>query len=222
MGPARAVVFDLDGTLVDSLADIASATNHTLATHGRAQLAESEIAGYVGDGARLLLARAARLEPTAAELDQMLRTFLDYYTAHAAERTVLAAGAREALAALAGSSFPLALLTNKPRETTSALLTALRLEATFSVVIAGGDLAAQKPDPLPLRQIAQRLGLAPGELVMVGDSPQDVDCGRAAGARTVGVLGGIAARERLLATRPDAVLDSLAELPALIARWARS
>jgi 2-phosphoglycolate phosphatase len=221
MRALRAVVFDLDGTLVDSLRDIAVATNHTLRAHARSELQESEIARYVGDGARLLLARAARLDPSAAELEPMLRTFLDYYTAHPADHTLLAPGARAALAALAESGFALALSTNKPRQTTAALLARFGLEPVFSVVIAGDDLERQKPDPLPLQRIAEQLGVSAAELVMVGDGPQDVECGRAAGARTVGVLGGIAAHEQLLAARPDAVIETLAELPALVRRWAR-
>lgn len=219
LGPATelAVVFDLDGTLIDSKLDIACAANHALAQSGRSALPVDEIASYVGDGARLLLARAARLEPSAAELEPLLESFLDYYAAHATDHTELLPGAYEALTAL--SHLPLALCTNKPRSTTEAVLANLRLPARFSVVVAGGDLAKNKPDPLPLVYIAAELGLSTAQLVMVGDGPQDIACAKAAGSRSVGVEGGILARERLIAAEPDVMLQSLRELPALIARW---
>jgi phosphoglycolate phosphatase len=211
------IVFDLDGTLIDSRVDIAEATNHALVHSGRTPLSIDEIASYVGDGARKLLARAARLEPEAAELDPLLQSFLDYYGAHATDHTTLLPGAYEALAAL--GHLPLALCTNKPRSTTEAVLANLRLPAEFSVLVAGGDLPKIKPDPLPLQHIAQALGLSTAQLMMVGDGPQDVLCAKAAGARSVGVEGGIQARERLIAAEPDVLIASLSELPELIAAW---
>lgn len=216
MSQPRAIVFDLDGTLVDSLDDIAAATNHALELHRRSALGRQEIASYVGDGARLLIARAARLDEKATEIEPLLASFIDYYTAHASDHTRLAPGAEHALAAL--SRLPLAIVTNKPRATTDALLAGLGIGSRFSVVVAGGDLEKSKPDPLPLFHVAQRLGISATELVMVGDGPQDIEAGRAAGARTVGVLG-IASRERLLAAAPDALIETLAELPDLVARW---
>jgi phosphoglycolate phosphatase len=211
------IVFDLDGTLIDSRFDIAAAVNHALATHGLRTLSVPEIASYVGDGARQLLARAAQLDPEAAELESLLAAFLGYYAAHATDHTLLLPGASEALAEL--SHLPLALCTNKPRSITDAVLGNLRLGATFAVVVGGGDLPRAKPDPLPLQHIAEKLGLSPGQLVMVGDGAQDILCAKAAGARSVGVEGGMQARARLLEAGPDVVLQTLAELPALISHW---
>jgi 2-phosphoglycolate phosphatase len=211
------IVFDLDGTLIDSRLDIAYAANHALTASGRSALSVDEISSYVGDGARLLLARAARLEPDAREVEPLLESFLAYYEAHATDHTELLPGAHEALEALA--DLPLAICTNKPRSTTNAVLANLRFPAKFKIVVAGGDLAKNKPDPLPLIHIAGHLGLSTAELVMVGDGPQDILCAKAAGARSVGVEGGIQAHERLIAAAPDVLLASLVELPALIRRW---
>jgi phosphoglycolate phosphatase len=211
------IVFDLDGTLIDSRYDIANAANHALSVHGFTALSVPEIASYVGDGARPLLARAARLEPAAPELEQLLRTFLGYYAAHPTDHTLLLPGAHEALLELA--DLPLALCTNKPRSITDAVLANLRLPVNFAVIVGGGDLPKIKPDPLPLRHIAQALSLTPAELVMVGDGPQDILCAKAAGARSVAVEGGMQARERLLATNPDVVLPTLAGLAEVIERW---
>jgi phosphoglycolate phosphatase len=214
----KVVVFDLDGTLVDSGKDIAQATNFALKSHGLPALELREVLSHVGDGARLLLARSARLDPEDPRLDDLLATFLDHYSAHAVDHTRPLPGVLEALDAL--PDFTLAVCTNKPRRTTEIVLHALDLEARFSTVIAGGDLARSKPDPAPLIEIARRLGVVPNELVMVGDGPQDVQCGRSAGVRTVGVLGGIADETRLLEAGPDVVVRSLTELPALLRRWA--
>ena len=214
---AEAVVFDLDGTLIDSRSDIAAAANHMLRTHGYPELPQGTIAGYVGDGARLLVARCTRLSEDASELDALLETFLEYYTDHPTDQSRFMPAAIETLDALA--PLPLAICTNKPRQTTDAVLTALGLLPRFAVVVAGGDLPHKKPEPEPLLYIAGQLSLHPHCLVMVGDGPQDVECGRAVGARTVGVEGGIIPSERLVAARPDALIPSLAELPALLSRW---
>jgi 2-phosphoglycolate phosphatase len=217
MPRVRALVFDLDGTLIDSVQDIAEACNHTLSEHGRATRRIEEIRTFIGDGARALLARAAGLPSEASELDALVERFLAYYTAHPTTHTTLLPGAREAL-----GQFPdlrIALCTNKPRITTEAILAQLRLTDAFEVVLAGGDLPLQKPDPAPLLHIARLLELEPAELVMIGDGPQDILSARAAGARSVGVENGIADEARLRAARPDALVATLHELPALLAAW---
>ena len=211
------VVFDLDGTLIDSRLDIAASANHALAEHGMPTLSVSEISSYVGDGARMLLARAARLDPGASAVDALLTAFVAYYEAHPTDHTLLLPGAHEALAAL--GHLPLALCTNKPRSITDRVLANLRLPGSFEVVIGGGDLPKNKPDPLPLLYIAERLGLSPAELVMVGDGAQDIACAKAAGAHSVGLEGGMQGRELLLASEPEVLLQSLHELPAALLQW---
>ena len=214
--PIRCVVFDLDGTLIDSRLDIAAATNHVLAERGLPTLPVERVASFVGDGAPALLARAANVPDDDPLVAELLGPFLDFYTAHPTPHTTFMPGALEALEALGGRR-SLALCTNKPRRTTDAVLASLSLSRHFAVVLAGGDLPRKKPDPAPLFHIAERLGLAPHELAMVGDGSQDVEAGRAAGALTIGVRGGIIPFERLLAAAPDVMLDSLVELPALLA-----
>lgn len=214
----RAVVFDLDGTLIDSARDIADAVNHALERAALPALPLERVKGFVGDGARSLLVRASGFDPADARVELLLADFFAYYTAHGTTFTRPLPGATEALVALE-PRLPLALATNKARGTTEAVLAALELARYFRVIVAGGDPPQPKPSPEPLEYIAAQLGVETRELVMVGDGPQDVLAGRAAGARTVAVRGGMAADERLLAAEPDAVLDSLAALPALVERW---
>ena len=216
--PVRAVVFDLDGTLVDSRRDIAEATNVALRASGRAPLNPSEITGYVGDGARSLLARAARIGESSAEMGPLLAAFLDFYAAHATVHTRLLPGAARVLGRLSGE-LPLGLCTNKPRRTTDAVLAGLGLGRFFRVVVAGDDLPQKKPDPRPIERIAEQIGMSTASLVMVGDGPQDVECGRRAGARTVGVEGGMLPRERLIASAPDVLIEKLEDLLPLLERW---
>mgnify|MGYP000263824145 CR=1 FL=1 len=214
----QGVVFDLDGTLVDSRRDIAVAANHALAACGFATLTHAELESYVGDGASLLLARAARIGVEHVLIEKLMAEFLDYYSAHPIDYTELMPGAREALAAL--DHYPLGLCTNKPRRTTEKVLEGLDLGGHFKSVVAGDDLPQKKPDPAMVRHSAELLGVPAAGLVMVGDGPQDILSGRGAGAFTVGVRGGIQAIERLLAAKPDVVIDSLSELPALISSLA--
>jgi phosphoglycolate phosphatase len=214
----RGVVFDLDGTLIDSRRDIVAAANHALLGGGLPELPALEIESYVGDGARLLLARAARLDETDPRLDPLLAAFLDYYCAHPLDHTTLMPGVRSVLRQLEGLS--LAVCTNKPRLTSVRVLDGLELSSCFSLVVAGDDLPERKPSPVPILHIARELGIAAEELVVVGDGAQDVLAGRRAGARTIGVEGGIQPADRLLAAEPDTLLRALDELPGVLSGWA--
>jgi 2-phosphoglycolate phosphatase len=217
--PVRAVVFDLDGTLVDSRADIVASCEHALRAHGLPPVEVATVVGAVGDGARRLLARVSGLGEEAAGFAPLLATYLEYYAARGYQRTVLLPGVSAALTGL--EALPLAIATHKQRATTWPLLAHLGLQERFAVVVCGDDLPRHKPDPEPLFAIAERLGIEPWTLVMVGDGPQDVLAGRAAGARTVGIPGCFVPRARLEAAAPDAMLEDMAALPALIARWNR-
>jgi phosphoglycolate phosphatase len=215
MPGARAVLFDLDGTLVDSRRDIAAACNFALASVGMPPSPVDVIAEYVGDGARMLVARALARAPDDAIVARALVAFQAYYADHAAVHTTWMPGAREA--ALALSDRPLGLVTNKPRVAALAVLDALSARALFASIVAGED-APLKPDPRGILAALAALEepVKPAEAWVVGDGPQDVLAGRAAGCVTVGVRGGFASNERLEAAAPDVVLDSMHELVPLL------
>lgn len=166
----------------------------------------------VGDGARALVARALGVFEDDGVVEPVLATFRAHYLAHPCDRTILLPGAREVLDAAAEAGLPCALVTNKPRDISLALLEALELRDSFAAVWGGGD-GPLKPAPDGVLAAAQTLGVAPASTWMIGDGPQDIGAGKAAGAFTVGVYG-IAERLRLLASEPDLLLPSLADLRA--------
>lgn len=206
---SRAIVFDLDGTLIDSRKDIAQSCNYVLQQAGRPPLAEETIAGFVGDGARALLERAFGVTTPEEEIDQYLAVFLDYYTSNPVVHTTFMPGAKELLEALDGR--PLGLCTNKPRASTDAVLAGLDLTRTFGSVVAGDDTEEKKPHPAPLFKIAKDLGMDPERMIMVGDGPQDIGAGKAVGCITVGIRGGLLPLERLMESNPDHLLDTLSD-----------
>jgi phosphoglycolate phosphatase len=220
MLPPAAVVFDLDGTLIDSRGDIVAAVNHALVSVGRPPQSGTSIVRFVGDGARSLCARAAQLNELSEEVDRILDAFTRYYVEHPIDFTRFMPGAQETMEALGEmSELPLGICTNKPRATTDAVLAALGIRTRFRAVCAGGDVSEKKPAPGPLLHLAKALRLPIQSVVMVGDGPQDIECAKRAGCRSVAVDGGFSSRERLLAARPDVTLQSLLELPDVIARW---
>jgi phosphoglycolate phosphatase len=169
---------------------------------------------FVGDGARLLLSRAFGLLAASAELDAPYATFLAYYQAHPVVKTTLLPGVHESLDALRGKK--VALCTNKTRKTALLVLEALSLTDRFHAIFGAGD-GPLKPDPFPVRFVLDAVGIPPERAWMVGDSPQDILAGRAAGCgATVGVLQGFTEPEKLHASEPDIVLDSLLALPVLV------
>lgn len=213
MRPARAIVFDLDGTLADTREDIAAACNHALHTLGRATASVETIARFVGDGSRTLVARAFGLPDRDAVVSEAFILFSEYYASHAADHVSWMPGARDALDACA--HLPLALATNKPRSATLPLLDALGITHRFRAVVAGGD-GPLKPDPAGIRAILAKLDVAAEDTWVVGDGPQDIGAGLRAGAWTVAVLGGFAPEESLRAAGPHRIIPSLGGLAALI------
>ena len=207
------VTFDLDGTLVDSRGDIAAACNHALASVGRDELSLATISGFVGDGGRKLLERALKVQAEDPLVDVALAAFEAYYLAYPAVHTVFLPGAREALDAL--RQHPLALATNKARGPALAVLDALGIRDRFAAVFAGGD-GPLKPDPECLLRLCRALSVSAADTFMVGDGPQDIGAGRAAGCITVAVLGGFHDEAKLRALAPDYLLRTLHELPAVV------
>ncbi len=217
--PPGAVVFDLDGTLIDSRGDIAAAVNHAMIATGRRPLAASVIAGYVGDGARVLLARSAKLAETDTAIDELLEYFIDYYVKHPNDFSKWVDGAPQVLDRIAELELPIALCTNKARPVTDAILGALGVRTRFRAIYAGGDGPEKKPAAGPLLALAKKMSLEVSSLVMVGDGPQDVECARRAGCRVIGVVSGYNPRERISNAQPDVVIEGLSELPDIVRRW---
>jgi phosphoglycolate phosphatase len=176
------VVFDLDGTLVDSRHDIAAAANDMIRSFGGVTLPEDEIAAMVGEGAGLLVRRALRAAGLDRPAPQALERYLSAYDGRLLDTTVLYHGMRGTLDALA-SRFPLAVLTNKPEGATRRLLDGLGVTSLFRRIVGGDTSLGRKPAPAGLLDIVAAAGVAPAGTLMVGDSPIDLQTARAAGTR---------------------------------------
>ena len=209
----RALIFDLDGTLIDSKLDLALSVNATLEHMGRAALPHETIYGYVGDGAPMLVRRALGAGTTDADVDAGLPYFLSYYRAHMLDNTVTYPGVREGLESLRDR--PMAVLTNKPVRFSQAILDGLGIASYFRYVYGGNSFPTKKPDPEGVNVLLRDLAVGPREAMMVGDSDVDVRTARNAGTWACGVTYGLGI-EGLRAHPPDLLLDNLAELaPAL-------
>lgn len=196
------------------------ALNHALEAVGRRPLPAPVVIGYVGDGARALCARALELPESSKLVDELLQRYLAYYEQHPVDYTRWMPGAQETVEALSElEDLSLCICTNKARSATDAVLAALGIRARFRAVVAAGDTAEKKPAPEPLLHLARLVGVPPERIVMVGDGPQDVECARRAGARSVAILGGFAEQKALLDARPDVLLRSMSELGDVIRRW---
>jgi phosphoglycolate phosphatase len=206
----RALVFDLDGTLIDSKLDLALAVNATLAAEGRAELPHERIFGYVGQGAMRLVERALGDAVAPEELERAHEFFLSYYRAHMLDNTILYPGVLECLEALADR--PMAVLTNKPWRFSREILEGLGIARYFKDIYGGNSFETKKPDPFGLLAILEKFGVSPNRAMLVGDSDVDVKTARNAGAWACGVTYGFGA-ETLKEFPPDILLDNLAELP---------
>lgn len=209
----RALVFDLDGTLIDSKADLALSVNATLKHMGRPTIADEAIFGYVGNGAATLVRRAVGEEISDEEAAKGLAYFLSYYREHMLDNTVVYPGVCEGLELLKDRA--LAVLTNKPVKFSRAILEGLGLAGYFRCVYGGNSFATKKPDPMGANILLRELGAAPGQAMIVGDSEVDVQTARNAGMWACGVSYGFG-MEGLRAHPPDVMVDNLIELPAYL------
>jgi phosphoglycolate phosphatase len=210
----KLLVFDLDGTLIDSAQDLCNSVNATLAHFGLKHLADAEIAGFIGDGALMLVRRALGKEHGSPVGEDFLQTayafFLDYYRAHKLDYTYAYDGVLEALAALKhlhNQPRAMAVLTNKPVRPARDICAALGLAPYFLQIYGGNSFATKKPDPEGLRALMAEAGAAPAETVLIGDSQVDVQTGRNAGTWVIGCTFGLAP-ETLEANQPDVLVDS--------------
>jgi len=217
---AAAVVWDLDGTLVDSAADIATSLNRLLGENELEALDEARIRNMIGEGVAVLIRRGFAehgVTPDARRLAQLVERFLVVYADVATDSTRLFPGAREALKTLSDAGLRQAICTNKPESITRQVLAGLGIAGYFDVVIGGDTLPRNKPDPLPLQTALERLQATPERSLLVGDSAIDVLTARAAGVGVAFVTFGYGPGP----SHPheaDYLIDDFADLPAVVAR----
>jgi phosphoglycolate phosphatase len=217
----RLVIFDLDGTLIDSRLDLIHSINATLRHFERPELPGDVVASYVGDGAPMLVRRALGDPENEAFFKRALEFFLSYYREHKLDHTVVYAGIPEALEQIQSNGSEsktaarkMAVLSNKPVNPSRAIVEALGLADFFVQVYGGNSFATKKPDPLGVRTLLQKTGTTPEYALIVGDSSIDVLTGKNAGIATCGVTYGFAPHT-LCEAPPDVAVDSPRELAEL-------
>lgn len=220
----KMILIDVDGTLVDSVPDLAYCVDVLMERLGRQPHGEAAVRNWVGNGVERLVRRAliGQLdgEPPEADFDRAYPIFLDLYAENTSKRSVLYPGVREGLDWMAAAGYRLGCVTNKAAQFTIPLLTDLGVIDRFGIVVSGDTLPQKKPDPAPLLHAAAHFGVEPTQSLMVGDSVSDVKAARAAGFGIVcmsyGYNHGVDIRQAL----PDAVIDSMVELQGLLAAQA--
>jgi len=211
------VIFDLDGTLIDSEADLASSVNATRHFMGREPLAPSVVASYVGNGAPVLMRRALGPEASEQDVARALDYFIRYYHQHCLDETKLYPGTREMLDALHAADRRLAILTNKPVRISHRIVEGLGLKEHFFEVYGGNSFEQKKPHPIGIERLLETTGLSPVLTLMVGDSGVDVETARNAGVAACGVTFGLSPHT-VRAAEPDYLIDAMAELTPIVLR----
>ncbi len=220
MKQPKMILIDVDGTLVDSVPDLAFCVDAMMDRLGRPARGESEVRNWVGNGVERLVRRALTGtpdgEPDEADYERAYPIFLELYRENTSKRSHLYAGIREGLDYLKDSGYPLGCVTNKAAQFTEPLLADLGVRGYFDIVVSGDTLPRKKPDPMPLLHAAAHFGVEPADAVMVGDSVSDVTAARAAGFAIVCMSYGYNHGRDIREAQPDAVLDSLIQIKGLL------
>jgi len=211
--PPDVLLFDLDGTLVDSAADITSAANHAMVQIGREPLSEAIVRSYIGNGLAKLIERC--LGDDQRDHDRAVQAFRAYYRDHLTDQTRLYPGWLERLERWHRDR-RMGVVSNKPSDFTRKLIDELGV-ARFFAALAGGDAYLEKkPSPVPILEVLRALDGSPARAIMIGDGDTDMRAGRAAGVPTCGVLWGYTSEAVLREAGADFVVRTLDELAALI------
>lgn len=189
----QVLIFDLDGTLIDSRRDLAAGINLMRRHYGLGPLPVETVAGYVGEGIRKLVTRSLADATFAVDLEEAVRLDTEFYRQHIHDETTLYPGVRKGLGQLARAGHVLALLTNKPAQACHMILRHFKIDALFACVIGGDSGVPLKPDPGAVHAILRAVGGAPAETWMIGDNHTDIAAAHRAGARSAFVSYGIGA-----------------------------
>ncbi len=214
------ILIDVDGTLVDSVPDLAWCVDEMMKTLGCAPRGEEKVRDWVGNGVERLVRRALigqlNGEPDDEEFDKAYPIFLELYADNTSKRSTLYPGVQEGLDYLQDAGYSLGCVTNKAEQFTLPLLQDLGIYDYFGIVVAGDTLPVKKPDPTPLLYAAEFFGVTPEQSLMIGDSKSDVTAARAAGFRIVCMSYGYNHGEDIRIYEPDTVIDSMVELKGLL------
>jgi phosphoglycolate phosphatase len=210
----KLLIFDLDGTLVESLPGIAASLNRALAMNGLPMHGEAAVRSFIGDGARMLVTRALAPCESAPYLESVLHEFAEDYAVSWQQGTQPYPGIIGLLQNLNALGIPLAVLSNKPHTFTEQIVARLFRSIDFAMVLGNHDDLPHKPDPAGAFEIATRLGIAPEQGTIIGDSTMDLDTARNAGMKSIAVTWGYHDRERLLGA--DRIAQSVGELAGIL------
>ena len=218
----KAISIDLDGTMLDTVEDLSIAVNHMLAEMKLPALELALVRTFVGKGIANLVGRSMRAVTGREPDDELIARAMPLYETHYervnGQTTTIYPGVREGLERLAAAGFPMACITNKSKRFTGPLLERIGFARYFSLVVCGDSLPKRKPDPLPLTHAAEHFGVAPGEMLMIGDSVNDAQAARAAGCPVFCVTYGYNEGADVRTLDVDAIVPTLVEAAELVRR----